>query len=275
MDEIKNNENILAAEPEEIIGEKEYVIFSNPDKKDKKRLGPYPYMPLSTSRILLSGLPGTGKRNLILNMVHKMKPIPSCVHIVHIDPLTTEYDQLANSGIQTFIYSPDDFPTMANIEVPEIDDEETIENEDKNSDDDDSAGKKGSPLVIVDEITSDQLGRIGTARFERLINYGCTHRDTTLICSIQSMMNLPAKVRRSFNQYALWRQNDEILNKIISQRCGIGLEFLELLFNVCKNKYEFVYVDLDEDRDSPMRYRLNWLYPISIHDVITTKEKGS
>lgn len=279
--EIKNNHEEEQDTPEKVIGEREYVIFANPEKKDKRRLGPYGYMPLSTSRILLSGLPGVGKRNLILNMIHKMEPKPSCIHIVHIDPLTTEYDQLMSLGVPTLVYPPEEFPTAANIEDPFG---EGNENSDVNfnvnfneaddsvvSSDDESADTKkppkGSPLVIVDEITTDQLGKIGASRFERMVNYVCTHRDTTLICSIQSMMNLPPKVRRSFNHFALWKQNDVMLNKIIAQRCGIGLDFLDLLFSACANKYEFIYIDLDEDRESPMRYRLNWLYPIVIEDV--------
>lgn len=237
-------------------------------------------MPLSTSRILLSGLPGVGKRNLILNMIHKMEPLPSCIHIVHIDPLTSEYDALIQMGIPVLIYSPEEFPTAANIEQPDEEapaenstdesslpygmDENNVKSFDSGKADESDDAPAGSPLVIVDEITTDQLGKIGSARFERLVNYVCTHRDTTLICSIQSMMNLPAKVRRSFNHFALWRQNDEILNKIIAQRCGIGLDFLELLFGLCQNKYEFIYIDLDEDRESEWRYRLNWLYPITV-----------
>lgn len=253
----------------ERAGEKEYVIFENPEKKDRRRLGPWVYMPYSTSRILLSGLPGVGKRNLILNMIHKMDPYPSCIHVVHIDPLTSEYDALGELGIPVLIYSPEDFPTAGNIEEPEEESGEGEESGESEGSEGEEKKKVGSPLVIVDEITTDQLGRVGAARFERLANYVCTHRDTTLICSIQSMMSIPAKVRRAFNHFALWRQNDGILNKMIAGRCGVGMDFLEDLFSLCKNKHEFIYIDLDEGPDSVNRYRLNWMYPIVVSEGVS------
>jgi hypothetical protein len=253
----------------EEIGEKEYVIFDNPEKKEKRRLGDYRYMPLNTSRILLSGLPGVGKRNLILNMVYKMNPPPSYIHIVHIDPLTHEYDAL-NSIAPVLMYSPDDFPTAGNIEKPEEDSGDDAQHSESGSEDENE--KKGSPLIIIDEITTDQLNKEGIKRFERLVNYVCTHRDATLMCSIQSMMNIPAKVRRSFNNMALWIQNDMILNKIMSARCGVAPELLKLLFNLCKDKYDFIYIDADEERDSEWRYRLNWMHPITLTNAVEPTE---
>lgn len=234
-----------------------YFIYKNPEKKPLIRMGNERYMPNATSRILLSGLPGVGKRNLILNIIDRIDPPPSCVHLVHIDPLTTEYDQIADK-MPVLIYTPEDFPTIANIEKPFEDDE---------SDEELSEKKTSGPLVIVDEITTDQLGKQGAARFERLVNYGCTHRNTTLFCSIQSLLNLPPKVRRAFNCFALWKQNDEQLNKIVSNRCGIEMDFLQSLFGLCQSKYDFIFIDTDEDRESEWRYRLNWMYPIIYSDI--------
>lgn len=234
-----------------------YFIYKNPEKKALVRMGEERYMPNATSRILLSGLPGVGKRNLILNIIDRMDPPPSCVHLVHIDPLTTEYDHVA-ARVPVLMYSPEDFPTISNIENPF----ESSDNENDAGEDSEEKKETLGPLVIVDEITTDQLGKEGAARFERLVNYGCTHRDTTLICSIQSLLNLPPKVRRAFNCFALWKQNDEQLNKIVSNRCGIHMDFLESLFQLCQSKYDFIFIDTDEERESEWRYRLNWMYPI-------------
>ena len=259
----------------------EYNIYDNPEKKLPRRLGDEPYMPLSTTRLLLSGLPGCGKRNLIMNIVDRMDPAPSCIHIVHCDPETTEYDNLALLGCPVYTYSPYDFPTFENIVKPDGDDSGSDEGngaENVGSGEEDDAGsgevegdvkpKKGSPLVIVDEITSDTLGPEGRSRFERLVNHGCTHGDTTLFCSIQSLINLPAKVRRGFNHFALWKQNDISLNRMVSTRCGIKPELLDRLFDLCEDKRDFIYIDMDEGPLSNMRYRLNWMSPIEIvgHD---------
>lgn len=257
-----------------------YNIYENPEKKPPRRLGPYPYMPYSTTRLLLSGLPGCGKRNLIMNIIDRMDPPPSAVHIVHIDPDTREYDQLAELGCPVYMYSPYDFPTFENITKPSEDfsDDDTPQPSDDTPPDDagqDTPPSTGSPLVIVDEITSDTLGTEGRSRFERLVNHGCTHGDTTLFCSIQSLINLPAKVRRGFNHFALWKQNDEQLNKLVSSRCGVTSDLLQKLFDLCESPKDFIYIDMDYNKESPDRYRLNWMSPIQIIQQPETTEKST
>lgn len=248
-----------------------YLIFDNPDKQEKRRLGPGEFMPFSTDRILLSGLPGCGKRNLILNMIYRMQPPPCHVLVVHVDPETHEYDEISRMGIPMYIFSPDSFPTAENVVNPV---EELEEEEEKKGplearirdpqSEEESPKPAGSPLVIVDEITESQLSKEGKSRFERLVNFVCTHRNTALLCSIQSLTNIPPKCRRGFNHYALWKQNDAHLNKLIESRCGIDHEFMEALFDLCKTRHDFIYIDTEAHRDSGWRYRLNWMSPVFI-----------
>lgn len=227
------------------------IIFPNPEKKGLTRLGMEEYMPNTTSRILLSAMPGCGKRNLIFNILHRMKPPPSCVHLVHHDSDTIEYDSISQDmGIPLIIYDPENIPTMNNIENP-FDDEEP--------------DKLSNPLIIVDEVTSDSMGKLNTHRFERLVNHCCTHKNATLICSIQNLMNIPPKVRRGFNNFAIWKQADKKLNQLIADRCSISLDTLNDMFELCNDKYDFIYIDLDKNHDSPWRYRLNFIEPILIN----------
>lgn len=237
---------IMKSPPNDIL-----IIYDNPEKKGKIRMGEEPYMPYNTSRILLSAMPGCGKRNLIFNILHRMKPPPSIVHLVHHDPHCTEYDSIIDMGIPLLIYGPDNFPTLNNIDNPY---------------EDESVEKKplDNPLIIVDEITNDSLGKIGAHRFERLVNHACTHRNATLLCSIQSLMSIPPKARRGFNHFALWKQADKQLNKLVADRASIKSETLEDMFELCRDKYDFIYIDLDSPHDSEWRYRLNFLEPITI-----------
>lgn len=245
------------------------MVFPNPEKGTKVRLGTEEYMPMSSSRILLSGMPGSGKRNVILNLIHRMKPLPCCIHLVHCDPQTIEYDTLADDlGIPLIVYEPGDFPTLNNIDKPKG---EELPKEDKKEGEEDSAGEdeKGpkplsNPLVIVDEVTSDQLGKKGSHRFERLINHVATHRNTTVICSIQSLLNIPPKARRGFNHIALWKQADRAVDQMAAQRAGINYEMLRDLFGLCTSPYDFIWIDLDTAHDSPWRYRLDMISPIVI-----------
>jgi hypothetical protein len=251
------------------------IIFPNPEKNGRIRLGPEEYMPYSSSRILLSAMPNCGKRNLILNIIHRMSPPPSACHIVHCDPLTIEYDCLADMGIQTYMYDPTDFPTLHNIVKPEDNDSAAESGGESGGDEAPPAGegistaaadepRLANPVVIVDECTQDQLGRLGCHRFERLVNHVCTHKNTTLLCSIQSLLNLPPKVRRGFNHFALWKQADKDVNRLSAQRANVPPEMLDDMFELCKNRYDFIWIDLDATHDSPWRFRLNFYEPITI-----------
>lgn len=249
-----------------------YIIFPNPEKGERRRLGPEPYMPYSSSRILLSAMPNCGKRNLILNIIYHMNPLPTVCHIVHCDPLTVEYDCLGEMGIKVIMYDPSDFPTLKNIEEPEetdSDNSEDSENAAESADENEEKENKKatSPqntLVIVDECTADQLGKLGSHRLERMVNHICTHRNTTLICSIQSLVNIPPKARRGFNHLVLWKQADKMVNQMSALRASISNDMLEDLFRLCESKYDFIWIDLDESHDSPWRYRLNFYEPITI-----------
>jgi len=247
--EESNESEISHEEIEEELDKDKLIIFNNPEKRGVTRLGIEEYMPNATSRILLSSMPGSGKRNLIFNIIHRMKPPPSCVHLVHHDPSTIEYNPILDMGIPLIVYDAEDMPTFKNIENPFDEDEPPALN---------------NPLIIVDEITTDSMGKKGSHRFERLVNHACTHKNATMICSIQSMMNIPPKARRGFNHYAIWKQADKRLNNIIADRASIRPETLEDMFELCKDKYDFIYVDLDSPHDSQWRYRLNFIEPIMI-----------
>lgn len=259
-----NNDNCL------LIGDSEpdcLIVFPNPEKGNKFRLGLEEYMPMSSSRILLSGLPGSGKRNVILNIIHRMKPKPNVVHLVHCDDQTIEYDCIADAGIPLVVYNPSDFPTIKNIEEPDVD-YGNISPGEYDSDDTNEKNEKiaplQNPLVIVDEVTTDQLGKVGSHRFERLVNHVATHRNTTVICSIQSLINIPPKSRRAFNHIALWKQADKAVDQMAAARSGIPYDTLRDFFGLCRSPYDFIWIDLDSDHDSPWRYRLDFISPIII-----------
>lgn len=230
------------------------VIYPNPEKKGPVRLGKQPYMPLVTSRILYSGPPGSGKRNAMLNLIERIVPRPSVCHLIHHDPTTEEYDILGEWGIPVIMWSPQDFPTLQNIENPFSDEEDSTE----------SPPALSNPLVVVDEVTADILGKKGCSRFERMVNHVCTHRNTTLLCSIQSASNIPPIVRRGFNHFALWKQPDEMLNKILARRTSITPSVLNSLFTILKDPHEYIWIDLDSPIDSEWRYRLGFMEPIRV-----------
>lgn len=266
------------------------LIFENPDKLGDRPSGIDEAMPRWPFRCVFSGPPGCGKRNLILNLVYRLHPPPSAIHIVHIDPDTTEYSCLEELGVPIYIYSPEDFPTIENIQDPDpapigdsevdpvsleageggaakgpmVDPEAVDESVDLGSD----------PLVIVDEVTSDVLPPAMKSRFERLMNFGSSHKNTSVVCSIQSVVNLPPKVRRGFNNFCLWQQPDTAATTMAATRAGVPPAMLNEMFEgLCVDRlHDSIWVDCTQPPDSPWRFRLNFLTPIRAAETVRLGE---
>lgn len=247
-----------------------FIVFKHPYKVKRVRLGPARYMPLSSTRLLLSGPPNSGKRNLILNILFKMLPPPSCVHVCHFDSSNSEYDALYENGIPLIMYDHNDLPQTANIEEPDEIEEGAPEDE-KEYLCDSNKRLSANPVIILDEITNDILDDENRKRFERIVNYIATHKNTFVICSIQSLLNIPPRCRRGFNNYALWKQSDQALNKMVATRAGVESNVLSDLFSLCQTQYDFIYIDLEVTSDDPYRYRLNWTAPIDVEPLKTEK----
>lgn len=252
---------------------KALLIFENPDKKGTRPSGDDPAMPRWPFRLLLAGPPGVGKRNMLLNLLFRLNPPPSAVHIVHYDPDTPEYQVVEELGVPMYYYSAEDFPTAENLENPDpvpVGDTANDDLEDAEPLDDGEAGK--CPLVIIDEITEEQLGKDGKARLERLMNYGSTHKNTSVCYSIQAVTNVPPKARRAFNQFCLWPQPDEGATNMAATRAGVPPAMLKELFGLCTDRHDSIWVDCDQPPDSPLRFRLNFLTPITAEEAVNAAD---
>lgn len=243
------------------------LIFENPDKRGARPSGPGEAMPMWPFRLLLSGPPGSGKRNMLLNLVFRLDPPPSAIHIVHYDPETIEYEILESLGVPMFYYDPADFPVADNLSGP---DPPPLGDGGEAPPPKGGANPLGAcPLVIVDELTSDVLPTESKARFERLMNFGSTHRNTSVIASIQSVVNLPPKARRGFNQFCLWKQPDESASTLAATRAGIPPAMLRELFELCTDSHDSIWIDTDQRPDSIWRFRLNMLTPIRAESAVS------
>jgi hypothetical protein len=251
------------------------LVFQNPDKLGARASGPDDAMPGWPFRILFSGPPGCGKRNLLLNVVFRLRPLPSSIHVVHYDADTREYEELETLGRPIYYYTPADFPTIDNItnpDPPPIGDTADSPEEDPLQVPEDNLGS--DPLVIIDEVTDDVLPNAEMKqRFERLMNYGSSHRNCSVMCSIQSLVNIPAKCRRGFNHFCLWKQPDETASALAANRAGVPVAMLRELFEgLCTDPHDSIWVDTTKHPDSPWRLRLNFLWPIRATSTVKTSE---
>jgi len=269
---------------------KTLLVFSNPDKLRHRTSGLGEFMPDWPFRLLLAGPPGVGKRNLALNLAFRLEPPPSAIHIAHYDPHTREYDELETLGAPIYFYGPEDLPTIENIAAPDpppVGDsdmqaetsqadpsvsatpEELAEAEEEAEAKATLSSALGeSPLVIFDEITKDILPAAQASRLERLLNYGSTHKNTSVITSIQDITNIPPKSRRAFDHFALWKQPDDGGVTLAANRVGVPPDLLRELFGLCYDKHDSIWVDTHRSPEDPYRFRLNWLTPIRATEKI-------
>lgn len=247
------------------------LVFDNPDKLGTRPSGDDPALPTWPFRLLASGPPGVGKRNLLLNIAFRLRPPPSAIHVVHYDPETSEYEVLEDLGVPMFYYAPEDFPTadnLSNPEPPPLGDTEdppaALDAETADGGEEAEPPNLGSdPLIIIDEVTDAGLSPGSANRFERLLNYVSSHKNTTVLCSIQSVVNLPAKARRGFNQFVLWPQPDTAATTMAATRAGVPPAELQELFGLCRGRHESIWVDTTQPPGSPWRFRLNMVCPIT------------
>lgn len=239
------------------------VLWKNPDKVEPYRLGEAPWMPYNTTRVLLSGVPNVGKSSVIRNILERVKPQFTAVHLVHLDAEgQTEYDYLYNICPAVYVYSPKEYPSIANIDDPDA--ELSGSEDDESESDEDRSPKAKRPCLIMDEITSDVLTPEGRCRFERMLGFGATHRNMPIFVSIQNMMAIQPKCRRLFDWFCLWRGPDREAHKVAASKAGIDMALLDGLFDLCKTRYDFICVDCSRPPDDPWRYRLNMIEPIEI-----------
>lgn len=255
------------------VNHRRLLIFDNPEKKGHRPAGPHEAAPNWPFRLLLSGPPGSGKRNLYLNLIFQLlEPPPSAIHIIHFDPHTIELQELETLGVPMYYYDAKDFPTVENLmdpEPPRIGEHQASSASGEDPLEEPVPGNYGEcPLVIIDECTDETLPLESRCRLERLLNYGSTHHNTSVICSIQSLLSIPPRARRAFDHYALWPQSDRTVNKMAALRAGIPGDLLQELFQLCEGRHDSIWIDTSRPLDDPYRFRLNMLWPITASSAV-------
>lgn len=247
----------------------EYIIYENPEKEPPYRLGKGEYMPFNTTRLLMSALPGSGKRSLALNLIFEMDPKPKKIMIVHHDTDTIEYDILGNIGCPIEFYDVSNFPTKENLIIDDSEESDSEKSDSEKSHDMEQLhdSTANGYVLIIDEITADSLDKTNRARFERAINWMATHMNVFIICSIQSLMSIPVKARRGFSMFAIWKQNDDMLNTLTAQKAGVSVDMLKSMFSLLHTRYEFITVDTMRSADDPFRFAFCLKSPIIISEV--------
>jgi len=204
------------------------IVFKNKDKEgwyekwdDKRDLLNFPH----PWRAIISANPGSGKTNMIKNIILKTKPFFKKIYLCHFDNETKEYDDLDCLKL-------DDIPDSRSA---------LFKSKQKN-------------LLIIDDYDFGSLNRFQLSDLRSLFKYGSTHKGLSIVVATQDFFALPSIIRRLSNIYFVWKGSCDIDSLyMIGRRIGFKkAEFAELL-DLCKCKFDNICIDLTVDTPAPIR----------------------
>lgn len=234
-------------------------VFENEDKDDWMRTenwrtkynpnDPSSILNIPISRMLILGLSGSGKTNLIKNIIAHQEPEYQKIIVVHHDPDTKEYRDLEGG---------DDF--FLTTEIPGLEmfkKDEDEENEDENI----------KYLVIFDDVYTKGLKKEDEKKFNKLITYVSTHKQAQVIISTQDYTTISPAIRRNINIFCLYKIHDRISQKLLTKKLGLSTTGLYKIFSgrdpIIKKKHDFLMYDTLPD--APLsKFRINGITPINM-----------
>ena len=189
-------------------------------------------------RCLIAAMPSSGKTNTIYNMIlnqgrdkHKgaNKPFET-IYLIHCDPnYTSEYNLLGNS-----------IEILESIPTPQ-----EWEGIDKS-------------LVILEDLAYKDMNKVDKESIRRLFAYCSTHKNISVICTLQDFHSIDSIIRRCTNLFILFPSVDCTNITTISKKVGLKKEELEMLFRkYCKSNHDSIWLDMTDNNRSLYPIRLN------------------
>ena len=202
------------------------VIYENTDKlfhekwykgRQMKNL-PHPF------RCILSGPPGSGKTNVILNLLVKNEPYFKEVIVIHCDAeYTTEYDDVS-ARMLSDIPSPKEFDC------------------------------KLKSFVIIDDIDYLRLPKEQKTNLNRLFGYVSTHKNISVCLTAQDIFNIPCGVRRCSDVWILWQMNDlDAVSKLGRKINYTASQIKELFDKYIHDAHDYIMFDMTKNSPYPLR----------------------
>lgn len=190
------------------------------------------------SRICLVGPPSVGKTFMIKHLLLHQRPLFEEAYVIHADSNEThEYDDLEVTMMM------DEFPPISFWDG------------------------KCKTLCIIDDVEFSNLSKDQTARLNKLLRYGSSHKNVSVYISNQNFFELPSLVRKMSNVFILWKPRSTMELKLIANRVGMKPDDLEYIFeNICNEYRDSLCIDLHIN--TPSLLRKNIFQPIKMTDNV-------
>jgi len=115
---------------------------------------------------------------------------------------------------------------------------------------------KVKTLCIIDDVEFSNLSKDQSARLNKLLRYGSSHKNVSIYISNQNFFELPSLVRKLCNVFILWKPRSTMELKLIANRVGMKPAELEGIFeNICNEFRDSLTIDLHYK--SPAKLRKN------------------
>lgn len=219
-----------------------FIIFPNLDKDKiiKKDRGVIPGGP---NRFLIVGNTGSSKTTTMMNLFVLIRPY-KCV-VVHGDAGGThEYDLFDDATI----IDPNELEEDEEGDFPMLYE---------------AFNGKDHGMVIVDEVPLVGIGVKKLKPYERLMNYGSTHRNITVVFIAQNLTSIPPVLRRASNQLITCGPvTDRAVAEKLIEGFGIKKEFFRDLESLKKDPTDSIWIRLRAPEDDMWKYSLNIHNPI-------------
>ena len=195
----------------------------------------------SPFRMLIVGKSGTGKTNLVKNIIINVKDRFQKIYLLHPDADSTEYDDLYAIKLK---------------ELPELN----------------GFNAKYKNLLIFDDMELRNLlkSKKEKGMLNKLISYTSTHYNLSIIITTQDATSqLNASIKRLMNVFVIYQSYDDRILRYWSDSLGIEFKKFKYIFRKLldvNNQYGSLCIDRTVDTPYPLR--LNCFESIDIDRFI-------
>ena len=223
--------------------------YTNENKKEHNLN--WPYIPDHPYRTLIIGGSGTGKTNVLLNLINKQQDTDK-IHLYAKDPCEDKYQYLINKRESVGINHLDHSKAFIEYSSDMHDVYKNIDNYNLN--------KENKILIVFDYIIADminnkKLNSIVTELFIR-----GRKLNISLIFITESYLKVPKEVRNNSTHFFIMKipNKRELMQIAINHSSDINTKVFIKIHKKCTDKpYSFLVTDTTLPSNNPLRFRKN------------------
>ena len=221
------------------------IVNNNNEKHNQK----WPYIPDHPYRILIIGGSGSGKPNILFNLINKQKDIDK-IYLYAKDLNEPKYEYLIKNRENAGIKHLNDSKAFIECSNTMDDVYENI--------DDYNPNRKRKILIIFDDIIADIMTN---KKFQAIIKdlfIRCRKPHISLVFITQSYFSIPKDVRLNSTHYLIMKIKNrrELQNITFNHSADIHWEDFMKIYRECtKEPYSFLTIDNTLSSSNPLKFR--------------------